>query len=808
VLRRVEIHKARPNVGGLDFSGLVEAPAGRRGFVQARDGRLTYEDGTRARFIGFNLPARSNTPDHRTAERLAERFATLGVNVIRLHAADAPIGLEPASWSSTADSPLLDYASGSSRSFHDEGLDRFDYFVAKLKEKGIHLHVDLLVARAFLAGDGLAHDLPSCLKSFTMINRHLIDLQKEYARSLLTHVNPYTGLALVDDPAVMTVQINNEDSVIKGTAQHADDPAVRPYRDEIRAEFNRFLVDRYGGRDEMAAAWTHAGVCALGADEDPTLGTVRVVEGSFLQPVNIPGGPWDGDVAPPRYADWMAYGIEANRRFYREMTDFLRSIGVRVPIATSNLLGGPADVFGHSDGDLMENNSYFNHPLLPYRDNTYVVGDLRDYVAMNPLTMQRDGGPLRTSLVSLASTAAVTGKPFVMSEWNEYGAAPFHATAAVQTVAYACLNDWDALILYCHHTSEHADDQPADEILNLFDAYNDVALISQFGFMASVFLKGLVQPAPHRVDLVFGPQDLLTLPERHAMPTTFFPYVTRLRSVFTEGESYTGNADVAVSGGFVSHPERTFGGPTIEYAWSPYTDVYRRGSKLTPVKGTGREIAPGVRLDDKRLRFDDIRATAGDGDYRGFAAAATEAMRAWQVLPAGTGYVDGRLVSETAEIEFDPDHARFRIQTATCAYASGAPALVEKLGPRVAVAATNDRMSLSLLPLDHPYLARATEFLLTAVGRTGMDETTYTPVEVYPGVEFTAVALAGKLAADTLEGMITVVAETARLLALDPHGHPLTEIQAERGAEGLTFHLTGEVPSVNFVLSIAEGEHG
>ena len=43
-------------------------------------------------FWALNVAARSNTPDHKTAERLAERFASMGVNVIRLHAADAPMG--------------------------------------------------------------------------------------------------------------------------------------------------------------------------------------------------------------------------------------------------------------------------------------------------------------------------------------------------------------------------------------------------------------------------------------------------------------------------------------------------------------------------------------------------------------------------------------------------------------------------------------------------------------------------------------------------------------------------------------------
>ena len=98
--QHIAIDKATPNVGALDFSHLLDAPAGKHGHVTVKDGHFYFADGTRARFIGFNLPTRSNTPDHETADKLAARFASLGVNVIRLHAADAPIGDEPGSWSS------------------------------------------------------------------------------------------------------------------------------------------------------------------------------------------------------------------------------------------------------------------------------------------------------------------------------------------------------------------------------------------------------------------------------------------------------------------------------------------------------------------------------------------------------------------------------------------------------------------------------------------------------------------------------------------------------------------------------------
>ena len=54
--QRIAIDKATPNVGALDFSHLLDAPAGKHGHVTVKDGHFYFADGTRARFIGFNLP--------------------------------------------------------------------------------------------------------------------------------------------------------------------------------------------------------------------------------------------------------------------------------------------------------------------------------------------------------------------------------------------------------------------------------------------------------------------------------------------------------------------------------------------------------------------------------------------------------------------------------------------------------------------------------------------------------------------------------------------------------------------------------
>lgn len=50
-----------------DFAFLNDTPAGTHGFVQAREGRLIFDDGTPARFFGVNLSFDAAFPDAGTA---------------------------------------------------------------------------------------------------------------------------------------------------------------------------------------------------------------------------------------------------------------------------------------------------------------------------------------------------------------------------------------------------------------------------------------------------------------------------------------------------------------------------------------------------------------------------------------------------------------------------------------------------------------------------------------------------------------------------------------------------------------------
>ena len=83
----------------------------------------------------------------------------------------------------------------------------------------------------------------------------MIALQKEYARDLLTHVNPYTKAAYTDEPAVAFIEINNENALLdewhKGGLDHL--PAI--YRNELSKLWTAWLSAKYGSMASAPHSW-------------------------------------------------------------------------------------------------------------------------------------------------------------------------------------------------------------------------------------------------------------------------------------------------------------------------------------------------------------------------------------------------------------------------------------------------------------------------------------------------------------------------------------------------------------------------
>ncbi len=237
-----------------DVSFLNAKPAGVHGAIRVKNGHFVETNtGKRVRFLGTNLVAQGAFPAHADAAKVAARMAKLGINLVRLHHMDNP------GWGDHSN--LWDAKFPDRQHIDAQQLDRLDYLIAQLKQNGIYVNLNLHVSRQFTPADGFPESvsqLPNFDKRVDEFDPRMILLQKDFARDLLTHVNPYTHLPYTSDPAVAVVEINNENSLVGDpwATLGADlDSLPAPFRGELVGLWNTWLAKKYGTDAKLKAAW-------------------------------------------------------------------------------------------------------------------------------------------------------------------------------------------------------------------------------------------------------------------------------------------------------------------------------------------------------------------------------------------------------------------------------------------------------------------------------------------------------------------------------------------------------------------------
>lgn len=222
-------------------------PAGAKGPVTWRNGRFYDGGGQRLRFLATNVTFASAFPDKTLAPRIAARMAALGINCVRFHHMDnqyKPGGI----W---------DKAFPDHQHMDVEQLERLDWFIFQLKQQGIYTNLNLHVSRKFNAADGFenADKLPNYDKGVDNFCARMIELQRNYARDLLTHRNPYTQTTYAQEPAVVMVELNNENTLL-GAAMSAElRQWPEPYLGELKGYWQDFLKARYRDTAALRKAW-------------------------------------------------------------------------------------------------------------------------------------------------------------------------------------------------------------------------------------------------------------------------------------------------------------------------------------------------------------------------------------------------------------------------------------------------------------------------------------------------------------------------------------------------------------------------
>jgi hypothetical protein len=264
-------------------------------------------------------------------------LAQLGANLVRLTHVDS-------NWVR----PNLIAPGPTTENLDEQSLNTLFYWVKALKAQGIYVWVDMITYRPFLKGDKIpgfeeisarAPDKERPLvEGFSYLNPRLEELWRKTSRDFLTRVNPHTGLALKDDPAVAGIMIWNENDLTNHFG-------------------NLFLPDHH-------TPWHRQ----LFLDK---LGAFAAKTG--LKPAEL-GTTW-----LPGPSKLLLNDLEYD--WNHRAAEYLRQVGVKVPVSAGHLWSGSVFALpALTAGDVIDSHVYTGSDFLGL--NPHCAGGLGQFLAM------------------------------------------------------------------------------------------------------------------------------------------------------------------------------------------------------------------------------------------------------------------------------------------------------------------------------------------------------------------------------------------------------------------------------------------
>lgn len=766
----------KSKTGALDFSWLNDAPAGKHGYVTSQGDQFVFEDGTPVKFFGVNLGFEAAMPEKTMAEAVAEDLYRSGANMARIHATDCTWG------------GIIDYSRETTDHFDLARLDRLDYLIHCLRQKGIYIHLDMTAGRGFKAADGFTEEelqyAGANVRAVRFFDERIIRLEKEYITRYMTHRNPYSGLTYAEDPAVAIVQYTNENSItwyqIPGT--------VTAFDKMLDLRFNLWLADKYGSRQALQEAWTNAdGVCTLQETEDPFAGTViRPPLSSWGEPLtewNL--GPQEVR-APVRHAEFMAFLRQIEEKTFLGVYDMLRGLGYRGNINLSNYPEAALDLKMHALGDVTEKNPYWNHPIGDY------VPPSRFYTEeMASIDPRVPRAVHNSHSVGISSRGRVAGKPFMITEWNATNTTPFRADALFQMAAYGAFQNWSGFTLFIY-TFEGTDEGffHKKHFDTFFTSNIDPAMWAQFGIAAAIFRLGLVQKARNRVELGVSEQDILVQSSDFWRLPMLIPFVSGFGYRFFD-EVCTTDADLVISAGNTASGDYQNAKRALVQSYNPFCDALQhckdRNAWLdlhTEPGATAESLAGGtVKLGADRAVFD---AGVSNMTLGGEQAdqVLTCVMRHFGLLNDYQGWFTDKVISDTGELIYHVANGNFTVDTDKVAVFAGITAGIHIFGG-CTLQTQNDRAAIAVFPLDGKAIPVSSHLLVYVMGRCeNTDRIWEGDTMMVHGTE--------PIIYENITGTLTIPGSGEAIAwCLDPIGNRVREIPAMQTDNSLAVTLGG-----------------
>ena len=356
----------------LDFSDLLDAPAGKYGFIQSANGQFEFEKrpGKPVRFFGGNIAFGVNFMKNEACDKLGDIMTGMGYNFLRLHHFD----------------DVLSKVEGkSSTALNPKPLDRMDYMISAMKKRGIYITLDLYIIRKLAKGE--VEELPDLapgpgiFKALPFISESAMRSWEQFSANLLNHVNPYTGLAWKEDPAIVTISLINEDTIFSEVNKHPRVRALYEKKFKEYAESNR----------------------------------IKLTDAN-------------------RNQQWRIFLTETYTRGYLHMVKFLRGLGVRALLTDQNMWSTIPMSLMRNNYDFVDNHFYWQHPVFLGK------GWALPMLIGNRSVINACGGELAAMFPS-----RLFGKPFTLTEWDFCNPSEYTCEGAFLVGAYASLQNWNGL---------------------------------------------------------------------------------------------------------------------------------------------------------------------------------------------------------------------------------------------------------------------------------------------------------------------------------------------------------------------------
>jgi len=425
----------------LDFSFLVERPAGRYGRAKAVGDHFEFEKrpGTPQRFRGVNLTGLAFFLDDGEIDRLTTRLVRMGYNSIRLIHHDGH---------------CMAITNGHV-TVSERRMERLDRLFAVAAEKGIYITLDLQVSRPvwwnWIGVNREGRCGRDVFKALVPIYEPAYRHWAEGTRAFLNHVNVYTGRRYADDPTLLSLSLVNEGGWMLSWGSVRKEEIFRDVWKKWIAEYRRRHPGAFPGLD----------------DDEPS------------------GDLWHPE-SNPKSAAFAVLEAAAERSFMRRARALVGDeIGCMAPLTDQNwgpnhlpMAGTRATCFDYADCHF-----YIDHPQFVGGQWALPV----KYPNHNPFFAKSHRLPM-------VAVNRVFGKPFTLTEYAVCAPSAYRGAGGLMIGAFAALQGWSGIWRFAYaHGNGHLFAERAEP--TFFDLALDPFAVASETAAAMLFLRGDMKPA-------------------------------------------------------------------------------------------------------------------------------------------------------------------------------------------------------------------------------------------------------------------------------------------------------------------------